>query len=74
MVMKIGVPQDLTSINKSQGEKKGKKGPIGGAFLIQRSPVLFRPRSHTQVMDYNEACFMHLTPGVVQNFPKTVGV
>ena len=25
-------------------------------------------------MDYNEACFMHLTPGVVHNFPKAVGV
>ena len=22
------------------------------------------------VMDYDEACFMHLTPGMVQNFPK----
>ena len=27
-----------------------------------------------QVMVYDEACFMHLTPGVVHNFPKTVGV
>ena len=24
-------------------------------------------------MDYDEACFMHLTPGVVHNFPKAVG-
>ena len=24
--------------------------------------------------DYDEACFMHLTPGVVHNFPKAVGV
>ena len=31
-------------------------------------------RSHTGVMDYDEACFMHLTPGVVHNFPKAVGV
>ena len=30
--------------------------------------------SHTGVMDYDEACFMHLTPGVVHNFPKAVGV
>ena len=29
---------------------------------------------HTGVMDYDEACFMHLTPGVVHNFPKDVGV
>ena len=25
-------------------------------------------------MDYDEACFTHLTPGVVHNFPKAVGV
>ena len=25
-------------------------------------------------MDYDEACIMHLTPGVVQNFLKAVGV
>ena len=25
-------------------------------------------------MDYDEACFMHLTAGVVHNFPKAVGV
>ena len=35
---------------------------------------IIRARSHTGVMDYDEACFMHLTPGVVQNFPKAVGV
>ena len=29
---------------------------------------------HTGLMDYDEACFMHLTPGVVHNFPKAVGV
>ena len=43
-------------------------------MLIQRSPVRFRAQSHTGVMDYDEACFMHLTPGVVHNFPKAVGV
>ena len=42
--------------------------------LIQRSSVRFRAWSHTGVMDYDEACFMQLTPGVVQNFPKAVGV
>ena len=36
--------------------------------------VRFRAPSHTGVMDYNEACIMHLTPGVVHNFPKAVGV
>ena len=42
--------------------------------LIQRSPVRFRARSHTGVMVYDEACFMHLTPGVFHNFPKAVVV
>ena len=42
--------------------------------LVQRSPVRFQARSHTGVMDYDEACSMHLTPGVVHNFPKAVGV
>ena len=32
------------------------------------------PVSYTRVMDYDEACFMHITPGVVHNFPKAVGV
>ena len=36
--------------------------------------VRFRARSHTGVMDYDEACFMHRNPGVVHNFPKAVGV
>ena len=31
-------------------------------------------RSHTGFTDYDEACKMHLTPGVVHNFPKAVGV
>ena len=31
-------------------------------------------QSHTGIMDYDEAYFMHLTPGVVHNFPKAVGV
>ena len=30
--------------------------------------------SDTGVMDYDEACFMHLTPGMVHNFPKAVAV
>ena len=43
-------------------------------LLIQRSPFQFWARYHTRVMDYDEACFKHLTPGVVHNFPKAVGV
>ena len=38
------------------------------------SSLGFRARSHTGVMDYDEACLMHPTPGVVHNFPKAVGV
>ena len=45
-----------------------------GSKIIQRSSVQFRGRSHTGVMDYDEACFMHLTPGVVHKLPKAVGV
>ena len=41
--------------------------------LIQRSPVRIRARSNTRFMDYDEACSMHLTSGVVHNFPKAVG-
>ena len=37
-------------------------------------PGLIRAQSHTGVMDYDEACFMHLTPGVVHNFPQAEGV
>ena len=36
--------------------------------------VRFWAQCHTRVMDCDEACFMHLTPGVVHNFPKAVGV
>ena len=42
--------------------------------LIQRFLVRFQARSHTRVMDYDKACFMDLTPGVVHNFSKGVGV
>ena len=36
--------------------------------------VRFWARSPTGVMDYDEACFKHLTLDVVHNFPKAVGV
>ena len=42
--------------------------PRGGNQLVDKLA------SHTGVMAYDEACFMHLTPGVVHNFPKAVGV
>ena len=38
--------------------------PGGGVFL----------GAHTGFTDYDEACKMHLTPGVVHNFPKAVGL
>ena len=31
-------------------------------------------QSHTRVMDYNEVYIMHLTPGVVHNSIKAMGV
>ena len=37
-------------------------------------PGSIRSWSHTRVMDYDESCFMHLTPGVVHNFQKAVGL
>ena len=43
-------------------------------MLIQRSLVRVRSRAHNGVIDYDEACLMHLTPGVVHNLPKAVGV
>ena len=36
-------------------------------------PARFLAQSQIRVIDYDEACRMHLTPGVVHNFPKTVG-
>ena len=54
--------------------------PPGGELVVEhsstnpRSPVRFQVWSHTGVMDYDESCFVHLTPGVVHNFPKAVGV
>ena len=35
-------------------------------ILIWATPINEIPK----VMDYDEACFMHLIPGVVHNFPK----
>ena len=36
-------------------------------------PGSIRAWPHTRGMDY-EACFIHLTPGEVHNFPRAVGV
>ena len=44
------------------------------SILTLRDMVAEVARSHTGAMDYDEACIMHLTPGVVHNFPKTVGI
>ena len=57
-------------------------GPSGAHLGPNRGPTGAQPGptwnaawvSHTGVMDYDEACIMHLTPGVVYNFPKAVGV
>ena len=39
-----------------------------------RVPGFILGLAHTGVMDYDEACFMYLSPGVIQNFPKAMGV
>ena len=36
--------------------------------------TVFWARSHTGVIDYDEACSMHFDPVVEHNFPKAVGV
>ena len=36
-------------------------------------PISNPAQSHTGIIDYVEACFMHLTSGVVHNFPKADG-
>ena len=38
--------------------------------LIQWSMVQFQARSPVRVMGYDEACSMHLTRGVVHNWPN----
>ena len=41
----------------------------------RRGPcVVFSMYLKNKIMDFDEACFMHLTPEVVHNFPKAVGV
>ena len=57
------------SVGRGGDEGGSDNPPFLGANFIH-----FRALSHTGVMDYDEACFMHLTPGVVHNFPKAVGV
>ena len=51
---------------------------VSSVVLVEHSSanpeVRFRARSQTRVMDYDEACFIHLTPRVFHNFPKAVGV
>ena len=49
------------------------KGEYNTHIKTSDTLIRFWARSHTGVMDYDEACIMHLTPGVVHNFPKAVG-
>ena len=70
------------SCNDSANRRKPVGIPYGGELaqwysthpLIQRSLVRFRALSHTGITYYDESCKMHLTSGVVHNFPKAVGV
>ena len=72
---------------KSYGPMKYPLGsPLGAAILCilpsrsqssqitQRAQSHTGSRSHTGLVDYDEACSMHLTPGVVHNFPEAVSV
>ena len=42
--------------------------------MVEHSLAYPKVQSYIRAMDYVEACIMHLTPGVVHNFPKTVAV
>ena len=53
---------------ESEGNQRGIRGESEGRVLGNWA------WSHTRVNDYDEACFMHLTSGVVHSFPKAVGV
>ena len=50
---------------RSAGRSKGALGEVS---------ICKWGKHKTAVMDYDEACFMHLTPEVVHNFPKAVSV
>ena len=51
-------------------------GLLGGFLLVFTANQTYSDEilSPIGVMDYDEAYTMQLTPGVVYNFPKTVGV
>ena len=58
-------------INGNEASKGHGEEDIGPMCLIISNPYL---HNHIGVMDYDEASSMHLTPGVVHNFPKAEGV
>ena len=65
-------PNKVTRVvHITQSNKDGPSVEI--KILKYISPIRFRAWSQTGVM-YYDACFMHLTPGVVHNLPKAVGV
>ena len=41
--------------------------------LVQRFQFRFQAWSDAGVIDYDETCFMHLTPGVVHTFLRAFG-
>ena len=46
---------------------------LNSRALVQRFKVRFQAWSDAGVIDYDETCFMHLTPGVVHKFPRAFG-
>ena len=43
-------------------------------FTLESSTVFQMLSVYMVCIPYDEACFMHLTPGVVHDFPKAMGV
>ena len=66
--------EDTLSCQQLKQDRRRVSSVVEHSSANPKVPVQFQARSHTGVMDYDEVCFMHLTPGVVHNFPKAVGV
>ena len=75
MCLRGGAAEGTGHLMEALGVRRGVSSVVEHSSADPKVPSsIFQARSHTGVMDYNEACFMHLTPGVVHNFPKAVGV
>ena len=61
------------TIGPAKSIKEACKHSSGALIRLSKDPG-FSSRFNIVVMDYDEACIMRLTPELVQNFPKAVGV